>query len=87
VIATYNVAHSRDTGGTGEKLDLGYLASLGPEAIPAIDRYRARAAIIPGRLLLCRQRLVEKQRAQASDWRGWSLREWRLSTYLRRHPV
>ena len=85
LIANYNVAQSREMGGTGQPLDLYYLTSLGPEAIPALDRYMARADIMSGALLLSRQRLAGENRAAMSDWRGWSLRGWRLAYYLRHH--
>ena len=38
-ISTYNVAHSREISGTGAAVDFPYLVSLGPQALPAIDRY------------------------------------------------
>jgi hypothetical protein len=85
IVAIYNVAHSREMTGTGQSLDLDYLTSLGPEAIPAIDRYIARADVISGALLLYRQRLAEDNRAAMMDWRGWSLCGWRLAYYLRHH--
>ena len=37
LIASYNVEHSRENGGTGPFLDLRYLASLGPQALPPIE--------------------------------------------------
>lgn len=40
IIAGYNVTHSPDAGGKGVVLDIPYLASLGPQALPAIDRGR-----------------------------------------------
>jgi hypothetical protein len=70
--------------GRGQPLDLYYLTSLGPEAIPALDRYVARADVVSGALLRSRQRLADENRA-AADWRGWSLRGWRLAYYLRHH--
>ncbi|SDR60633.1 protein of unknown function [Rhizobiales bacterium GAS113] len=42
VIASYNVAHCREVSGQGTPLDRAYLASLGPQAIPAIDEYLAQ---------------------------------------------
>jgi Domain of unknown function (DUF4173) len=32
LVATYNIEHCREVGGTGPNLDFKYLASLGPEA-------------------------------------------------------
>ncbi len=39
LVSAYNVEHSRERGGTGEAFDLGYAMDLGPEAIPAVDRF------------------------------------------------
>jgi ABC-type transport system involved in multi-copper enzyme maturation permease subunit len=45
LIATYNIEHSREISGTGPKLDLWYLVSLGPQAEPAL---RSHLAEMPG---------------------------------------
>ena len=37
LMASYNVEHSRENGGTGPYLDLRYLASLGPQALPPVE--------------------------------------------------
>ena len=37
LVASYNVEHSRENGGTGPNLDLRYLASLGPQALPPVE--------------------------------------------------
>src|SRR5664279_915576 len=37
LVASYNVEHSRENGGTGPNLDLQYLASLGPAALPVLE--------------------------------------------------
>ena len=41
LIASYNVSHSRDAALAGRPIDLSYLIALGPQAIPALDRYLA----------------------------------------------
>src|SRR5262249_28244214 len=41
IIAEFNVTHSKELTGEGTMLDIGYLWSLGPSAIPAIDRFIA----------------------------------------------
>ena len=41
IIASYNVDHSKEVSGNGLALDFGYLVGLGPQAVPAIDRYLA----------------------------------------------
>lgn len=38
IIADYNVSHSREATGKDVSLDMNYLFSLGPQALPAIDR-------------------------------------------------
>jgi Domain of unknown function (DUF4173) len=85
VIASYNVAHSREMGGGGVSLDLSYLIDLGPQAIPAIDRYIAArpAAMVVWPFVVARRDVMAKaHRAAMSDWRAWSFRGWRLERYL-----
>jgi hypothetical protein len=84
VIAAYNVAHSREISGQGERLDVDYLLSLGPQTIPALDFYIKRQ--VPG---VSRQVLISRRDAVAdfhlndmTDWRGWSFRGFRLKRYL-----
>ena len=80
-VADYNVGHSHQLTGNGVRLDRTYLCSLGPEALPAIDKFEAggesKKHFIP-----CRSRLVLRHKAQMSNWRGWSFYGWRLSKYL-----
>ncbi len=98
LIADYNVAHSKEISGQGVNLDFCYLVRLGPQALPAIDRYlqHARGAgdapqgTDSSRLAHMderRARLVDIQRAGLSSWRGWSFRSWRLQRYLDRVAV
>jgi len=81
LIADYNVAHSRDFSGRGVYLDYGYLVSLGPHALPAIDRFLRHKgqAHDPQR-----EQLAQQQRERPSSWRGWSFRDWRLQRYIDR---
>src|SRR5581483_3015836 len=44
IIADYNVTHSKEASGKGVNLDLNYLYTLGPQALPALQR----AAQLPG---------------------------------------
>lgn len=85
IIADYNVAHSREAGGKGVNLDTGYLYTLGPQALPAIDR----ALLLPGTRFnpICggRNRLVAAHAADMASWRSWDFRSWRLQRYLDRH--
>lgn len=86
MVATYNVDHSIGLSGTGETLDLCYLSELGPQAIPAIDRYIARrGASAVASLDQDRQNLAATFRKTMDDWRRWSFRDWRLARYLKNH--
>lgn len=98
VIANYNIRHSFEMRGEGQSLDIGYVFSLGPNVIPAIDRYvpRILAAghIAPNAPLrqapvwaaVARDRLAGKHHRIHTDWRAWSFRGWRLSRYLANTP-
>ncbi|WP_342150036.1 DUF4173 domain-containing protein [Methylorubrum sp. SB2] len=86
IVSSYNVAHSRELGGTGEPFDLRYAMQLGPEAIPAVDRFFPVAF---GRDFDCptKWRAAQVERAkEPADWRGWSFRRYRLERYLERRP-
>lgn len=78
-IADYNVTHSREVSGRGKPIDTNYLAQLGPQALPAIERMmqiRTDSALVG-----CRDRLVETQRLDLA-WRAWGFRTWRLQRRL-----
>lgn len=81
-IANYNVAHSREASGKGVQIDINYLLTLGPQALPAIDK---AIMLRPGNPESClvsrRDRLVEQQR-QDLAWRSWGFRNWRLQRRL-----
>jgi hypothetical protein len=83
-MADYNVTHSREAGGSGVTLDTCYLASLGPQALPAIDK-----AIQMGKfnasLESRRDALLGLQAADLASWRSRSFRGWRLQRYLDAH--
>ncbi|POR52543.1 DUF4173 domain-containing protein [Bosea psychrotolerans] len=99
VIANYNFRHSQELRGTGPRLDVSYLTSLGPQAIPALDRYAPRIAAVeralPGSswsrdvstLPITRDYKANKHRAEQADWRAWGFRAWRLSRYLANTPT
>jgi hypothetical protein len=93
VISTYNVAHSREVSGKGALVDFNYLAGLGPQALPAIDRYlrhplRTHSTIqdTSGSQVATmdqqRDWLVQRHRCELDSWRAWNFRGWRLSRYL-----
>ncbi|MBR0988488.1 DUF4153 domain-containing protein [Bradyrhizobium liaoningense] len=81
-IADYNVTHSREASGNGVQIDINYLLTLGPQALPAIDR---AIMLRPGNPESClvsrRDRLIEQQR-QDLAWRSWGFRSWRLQRRL-----
>ena len=81
VIANYNVSHSREAGGKGVSIDMNYLFSLGPQALPAIDRAIALRGSDPT-LVSRRGCLVEQQRRDMASWRAWGFRSWRLQRAL-----
>lgn len=96
LIARFNVDHSRELSGVGVALDVDHLASLGPAALPAIDRFLDRAAAETGRAWIDETsdelRMLRAPRAQciwnrSQDWRRWTFRNWRLSRYLEAHPA
>lgn len=81
-IANYNVAHSREASGKGLLVDINYLLTLGPQALPAIDKAILLRAGNPESCLVSRRdRLVEQQR-QDLAWRSWGFRNWRLQHKL-----
>ena len=92
VIANYNVSHSQELSGKGVKLDFHYLTCLGPQALPAIDRYlrhpsRSSQSVTEENKFIPsmdsrREALVSRHRAESADWRAWGLRGWRLQRYL-----
>ena len=83
VIAAYNVDHSKEMSGNGLALDVSYLVGLGPQAVPAIDRY---LATLPnsdrGQLAWNRDQLIKRQLAELDSWRAWSFRGYRLKQYV-----
>jgi hypothetical protein len=92
IIASYNVAHCKEAGGTGVELDFAYLTSLGPQALPAFDKAvqigvgepcLPRAGSYPC-LVNWREHLVDVQAPDMASWRSWGFRSHRLQGYLDR---
>jgi hypothetical protein len=82
-IADYNLNHSREVSGKGVQIDTNYLATLGPQALPAIDRVIALKARPDDTCLVSRRDgLVERQRQDMASWRSFGLRSWRLQRRL-----
>jgi len=98
VIANYNIRHSYEMPGTGQRIDFAYLWALGPGIIPAIDRYAPRIAAVGNtpsqakwgwsqeRVASYRDGLAGRHLAARLDWHAWSFRGWRLSQYLASVP-
>ncbi len=79
-IADYNLTHSSEMSGKGVPIDANYLLTLGPQALPALDKVIAHR---PGDDCLAqrRDRLVETHRLDMK-WRAWGFRSWRLQRQL-----
>ena len=91
VIARFNVDHSYELSGEGVPLDIGYLASSGPGAIPALDEYLVRLPKGPsssrGFASALRGYQASTFKHQPTDWRSWSFRDQRLADYLASEPA
>ncbi|MBB6255209.1 DUF4173 domain-containing protein [Nitrospirillum iridis] len=87
LIAEYNVSHCLEMAGGGPALDWEYLGRLGPQTIPALDRYTALPANddLAGAAEL-RRELAQRFLSTHTDWRSWTLRDQRLKDYLAAHP-
>ncbi len=88
IVATYNVEHSREVTGTGQNLDLRYVRCLGPQALPAVERYREKfPAFWRSNGACCtntREAFVLSMSSR--NWRDWSFRAWRLEKYFANNP-
>jgi Domain of unknown function (DUF4173) len=81
VIADYNVSHSREVTGSGVNADINYLFSLGPQALPGINK-SPRLREGDWTLVASRDSLVDRFQRKTASRRAWSLRDWRLRQYL-----
>ncbi|MGG6892904.1 MULTISPECIES: DUF4153 domain-containing protein [Rhizobium] len=90
-IARFNVNHSREISGEGIALDIDYLLTLGPAAIPALDAYMAALpAEAKEQIALAsaaRGALTWGEWQEPRDWRSWTYRAARLGRYLQEHPT
>jgi hypothetical protein len=89
MIATYNLAHSLEMNGGEYKLDIGYLLSLGPASLPALNdliRKVGEPNALPVDLCWRRYSLASEHKGRMKKWRAWTFRGWRLSRYLLEHP-
>jgi len=88
LVASYNVTHADSPAASGQIIDLGYILELGPEAIPALDRYAAATAKpLPNYVRDQRDQLAVAHLRNAGGWRHWTFRGWRLTRYLQRPPL
>lgn len=102
LVARYNLAHCVEVTGSGSKLDLDHLLSLGPAVIPALDARRDALADLvvavmqrdpaTGRIdgvTLAQWRDAAARNRQTRDrsWRTWSFKGWRLDRYLATMPT
>ncbi len=87
VIADFNIAHSREITGLGVNFDLSYAGRLGPQAIPAIDRYVTAIPTAAYANTFLRDRLAVAHALAMADWRAWTFRGWRLQRYLREYEA
>jgi hypothetical protein len=85
LVASYNVEHADSPAASGQIIDLGYIAGLGPQAIPALDRYAAATAKpLPNHVRDQRDQLAAAHLRDAASWRAWTFRDWRLTRYLQK---
>jgi len=85
LVASYNVKHCREIGGTGPNLDLNYIASLGPQALLALEPHRKQVPALLSNMDLRFPRARDAL-ARSGNWRAWSFRTWRLERYLANNP-
>jgi hypothetical protein len=82
LVASYNLEHSQEVAGTGPKLDMRYLTSLGPQALPVLEPHvKEFPALWPIVMDLRSNRF-----ARSGNWRAWSFQSWRLDRYLANNP-
>lgn len=84
LVADTNVRHSLD-GSAFQTFDLDYAMSLGPQAIPALDRYARATGGMSDDQLVWRAEQAAAQRNSLRDWRSWTYRGARLCAYLDSH--
>jgi hypothetical protein len=85
LIASYNVEHSRELGGAGPNLDLSYLRSLGPQALPALEAHIKEVPAL-WKVAQSRRTCLDHNHLLSGNWRAWGLRTWRLRQYLGKNP-
>ena len=86
IIADFDVKHSHEAGGSGVWLETCYLASLGPQALPAIDK-AIQMGKFNSNLESRRDKLLDTQSREMASWRAWSFRGRRLQHDLDTHAT
>jgi hypothetical protein len=88
IIAAYNVAHCREAGSTGPSLDMNYLLSLGPQALPALETRLPQIPALQSTIADLRSGpdICQNRRQRSENWRAWGFRTWRLQRYLANNP-
>jgi hypothetical protein len=82
VIANHNLSHKRETIPGVKSIDTGYIRTLGPHVIPAVDRYIARKHLTAlDCLVQWRSRIAATYTEHMKDWRAWTFRDLRLQHY------
>jgi len=94
LIASYNIGHDGQPPYRATQcrdVDVSYLASLGPQVLPALDTLRAENPSVcdgadnPAHIIPPRWQLINEHVSRMANWRAWSFRGWRLSKYLEAH--
>ena len=88
IIAAYNVAHSREAAGAGPSLDVNYLRSLGPQALPALEPRLPQIPALQSTVADLRsgRDVCPNAQRRLENWRAWGFRTWRLQRYLANNP-
>lgn len=89
IIARSNLSRCLEGRCTAIPLDWHYLSGLGPQIIPALDEALARSGdpAFSARASALRAEMAELHAGQGDGWRQWSVRSWRLGTYLATHDA
>lgn len=88
LIATYNVAHCRELGGTGSNLDMKYLESLGSaETLPPVEAHLAQFPATLSLSVAYRTSPDRNYLTRPGNWRAWDFRRWRLERYFANTPT
>jgi hypothetical protein len=77
VAASWNVRHAREIDGTGARLDVGYLRTLGAPALVSMVRLEQTTTDpdLRDRVAAVRSELLDQMRRNQSNWRSWTFRD------------